>query len=254
MDFIKQLLDPLAALWLGLILATLWLAIRRRWQMALLAALLVLAIGILGNTRLMAGLLATLERPYRQPNLAQMPPADAILMLGGSLRPSAESTLGIDWEETADRAFTVAELARLGKGKALILGGGLPPPNQAVPSESELLRRWFLTWRLPSPAIYPLSPCRTTREEAVKTAALMRLQRWQNLILVTSAWHLRRSEALFQRLGVPVVCVGCDFQGLTTLARPDLITWVPQTGSLRYLGMWLHEQLGYCAYWLRGWV
>jgi len=254
MEFIKQLLDPLAILWLVLVLATLWLTIRRRWQMALATAVVVLAVTLLGNTQLMAGLLARLERPYRQPNLAQLPPADVILMLGGSLRPSADNTLGIDWEETADRAFTVAELARLGKGRALVLGGGLAPPGQTMPSESELLRRWFLTWRLPCPPIYPLSPCHNTREEAVKTAALMRLQKWQSIILVTSASHLRRSEALFRRLGVPVTCVGCDYQALTTLSRPDLMTWVPQSGSLHYLGLWLHEQLGYCVYWLRGWV
>jgi hypothetical protein len=98
MEFIKQLLDPLAMLWLFLVLATLWLTIRRRWQMALATAVVVLTVTLLGNTRLMAGLLAGLERPYRQPNLAQLPPADVILMLGGSLRPSADNTMGTELE------------------------------------------------------------------------------------------------------------------------------------------------------------
>lgn len=245
----NALIDPAALLWLFLLLLGVGFIAKRRWRCGLTLGVLCGAWWLLEVSATPARLLAALEKPYAGgPTPAA---ADAIVVLGGGASPSAHDFAELDFGMAADRILMGIELSRRGLGKVLVLGGSATRVPEPAP-EPGRLRRWIGAWRLVDTPMLDLGACRNTRDEAVRAAGLVREHKWKRVILVTSAWHLKRSEATFRRVGLEVVPVGCDFTGMAMLERPA--SWVPQSQSMVVLQYWLHEVVGYWYYRLRGWV
>ena len=118
-------LQPLAALWVGLVLVTLRRLGKRQFRSALCPALVAAFLYLLGATPLPASLLASLERPYAGVKAGALPPADAVVMLGGIAMPSTNSIFDFHLGPGADRVMAAIELVRQRKGRELVLGGGL---------------------------------------------------------------------------------------------------------------------------------
>ena len=76
----------------------------------------------------------------------------------------------------------------------------------------------------------------------------------KRVILVSSALHLARGAAACRKEGVDVLPVGCDFQGLDALDRPERWWVVPRSEGLIRFERWFHEELGGVCYWWRGWI
>ena len=91
-------------------------------------------------------------------------------------------------------------------------------------------------------------------DEALRVRALMEEQAWEKVLLVTSAWHMRRSLAVFAHHGVQAQPVGCDFRGLTGASRKYGWRIFPQSGALETIHIYLHERVGFVYYQLRGWI
>ena len=93
-----------------------------------------------------------------------------------------------------------------------------------------------------------------TKDEADHTKTLAK-SGWEEIILVTSASHMRRAEALFKKNGLKVVAVGSDFEGLSSLEADFRIYGiVPESDGFEKLYYYLHEQVGWLYYKLRGWI
>ena len=88
----------------------------------------------------------------------------------------------------------------------------------------------------------------------MRTAALAREKDWNKIILVTSAWHMRRSEAVFRKAGLEVIPVGADFMGNNGLETEWDFCPVPSVGAFRKLKLFMHEQVGWWYYKFRGWI
>jgi len=254
--FVSSALQPLALLWLAIVAAAARQALHGRFLRALGPALLAAAIWLVGATRLPLGLAAGLERPWAGFDVDRLPRADAIVMLGGELNGSANGVFGFDMGAAVDRAITAAEIARRGKAGALVLGGsahGAARDEGGAPTEADLLRRWLLAWNVVAVPIHGLGDCRNTRDEAVATAKLAREQGWTSIILVTSAAHMRRSEAVFRKAGLEVIPAPCDFEALSRIEEPAEFR-LPSIDGFGWLGAWMHERIGYLGYRLRGWI
>jgi hypothetical protein len=65
---------------------------------------------------------------------------------------------------------------------------------------------------------------------------------------------MRRSLAVFEKAGVPVHPVACDFQVLRGEHMASTWQAFPDDGGLTTFGRWWHEQLGWIAYRLFGYV
>lgn len=251
-----SLVHPLGLLWLLPLAAALLLAARRRGRAAFVALAFAALVWLGGQPPVAAWAVAPLERPYANATLAAAPSADAIVVLGGSHRVSPADFQGLDLTCCADRLITGVELARLGRARLLLLGGdGTPMPGQ--PAESARLGAWWRAWGLTNFAVESLGPVGNTRDEAVATATLARERGWTNVLLVTSALHLRRAEAVFRAAQVPVTPVACDFQvwrGPAGTALPQRWTLVPQSEAWNTLAAALHEHVGWRVYRWRGWL
>ena len=251
---VEPLLTPLGLAWLGLLLVAGGLASKRRWRGALCFATLFALTSAIGCTSLAARLLASLERPYARAEWKTIPACDAVVMLGGTLRASRYEMLGFDLGETVDRVVTSLELIRQKKGQFLILGGGGEADQKGVLSEAQLLEKWFALWGIPSTPVLDLGVCANTREEGERVQAMVKQRGWKRIILVTSAFHMKRAHAVFRTLGVPVVCVACDFRGLPDADGDWHFELIPRLRGFKDLDVYLHEKTGWLFYRWRGWI
>jgi uncharacterized SAM-binding protein YcdF (DUF218 family) len=197
---------------------------------------------------------ASLERPFVIENLDTVPVSDAIVVLGGAVQPSKYEAFGLNLAAAADRVVMGLELARRGKAKNLVLGGAVHTVNGQKRVEADMTKQWLEAWALTNARIYSLGGCINTHDEAVRVAALVKEQGWRRVILVTSAYHMRRAQATFQTAGVPVVCVPCDFQTELSVETEDELELVPCYSGFQKMSLFLHEQIGWLTYRMRGWI
>ena len=246
-------LQPLALLWLVLLLYGLLKLAKRQWRRAGCPLLVATCLYVVGATRLPVSLLASLERPYAGVPVSSLPAADAVVMLGGMTIPSSPDLFGFHFDAEVDRVVTAIELVRQRKGRVLVLGGGLNA-RTANPGEGELLRHWIEAWNVPPAPVQVLGVCRNTRDEAVRARALAEAQGWQRIILVTSAAHMRRAEATFRRTGLDVIPFACDFDAMAALPWGWEDALCPSVSGFQRLDRYLHEIIGMWVYRWRGWV
>lgn len=252
--FVLPMVEPLGIFWLGLIFVGLLLLWRRRWAGGLALLVFAVLMTIMGSEMVAGSLLASLERPYAGRSLASTPSADAVVMLGGAHVMSKNDAFGIALGDGADRAITALELMRLGKAKRLVMGGGPIQVNGRHLELAPQLGPWVQSWRLFQQPVLYLTNCATTYEEALGVKALAQKEGWKTILLVTSAYHLRRSEGVFRQAGVNVVPVACDFHVLGVLRGDRWWNPTPRCIAVYHLNLFCHEMIGLWVYRARGWL
>lgn len=193
---------------------------------------------------------------------AVLPRADAVVVLGGGLRPALPPRQGVEVGEGGDRLLRGLQLVRQGLAPLLVTSGGRVSftGNDPAPPEAFWARDLAQQLGLPAERILINPGSRTTAEEARDIGQLGRQRGWQRVLLVTSAFHMPRSLATFrQRSGLTVVPVACDYQlpdrahyGQPTLGN-TLKSLLPEAEALYLSSLALKEHLGLAIYRLRGW-
>ncbi len=248
---LEPLFYPIGFLWLLLLLGCVVFWWKRQKASSIWCLLLAVFVWVIGATAIPCTLLSTLEKPYvtRTPEAA--PVCDAVVMLGGSCEVSKYALNHVNLVAASDRIFATAAVLREKKARYCLLGGGAAPGGR---TEGNYVKEWIEEWRLAPGNIIPLQPSRDTHDEAVQVRKLMDEHKWQSILLVSSAFHLRRAEALFKSLGIPATPVGCDFQGLSVRENKPLIRLFPENDGFRDLTAYLHEIFGLIYYKMRGWA
>ena len=251
---LTALLEPIGLLWLALLLTALMALKKRKMGTAISTGLAAAFMFAIGATRLPEKLLTTLERPYLITNLDAVPTCDAVVILGGGLRPSRYEVAGVGLNEAADRFIMGAELMRRGKANNLVLGGATRKFNGREINEPELTHRWFAQLGLEHAPMFDLPGCINTHDEALRTADLLKAKGWRRVLLVTSASHMKRAAGVFQTVGVPVFCVACDYQTRVSVVADDKFNFIPQASGFTQMSIYLHEEIGWLTYRWRGWI
>jgi uncharacterized SAM-binding protein YcdF (DUF218 family) len=209
----------------------------RRYSIVLACTALVL---YLCSIPLVAyALVRPLEQKYAPPKEVQ---GDVIVMLGGGATPDTPDVGGTGMlsGSAANRLLTVARLYRETR-LPIILSGGQVFPDDGV--ESEIARRQLMALGVPSDAIFVENQSRNTEENAKYTKSLLERHGFRRPILVTSAFHMRRSVIDFANVGVSVVPYPTDYQtSVHPYWYPSLL--VPNGYSLFLVWTALHEYLG----------
>jgi len=99
----------------------------------------------------------------------------------------------------------------------LVIGGGEYSSSGQTGLHGQLIAEWLESWKPFDSPIHVLDYSSNTKDEADQTKVLAEKNGWKKIILVTSAFHMRRAEALFKKTGLEVVAVGSDFEGLSSL-------------------------------------
>lgn len=191
-----------------------------------------------------------LEDTYPAIHVPDCPPADAIVVLGGNIHSEAP-TASIEWNESADRFQRGVELFQANKAPYLVFTAARIPWRPGV-TEGSLLRDEALRRGVPADRILLTEKqVANTAGEAVELKALMDHRGWHRIILVTSAFHMRRSMRLMRHAGVNAIPFPTDY--LAHRQQPlEAIDFLPQAESVHYTEIAVREWLGILYYAVRG--
>lgn len=247
---LTQLVMPLP-LALGLLLmasATALLSARRQqWAVALVGAgALLLWVASMPWTALT--LLRGLEAPYPPRPAAACGgasvPVDAIVVLGGAVAPQLIGDARGRLHRGSDRVREGALLFHAGCAPRLLVSAGGGIGDDAVASEAHAIRALLTEFGIPESALILEDSSRTTAENARYSAErLAQSGARPRILLVTSAWHLRRAVLLFEHAGFEVLPVGADYRSLAGCGGLSCV--LPDSGALDATGMAWKEYLGY---------
>ena len=243
--FFKQLLLPPGGLLLLLAIAW-WL---RHRSPRLAALLFTLGLGGLWLMSLPVVVQWSAERLEPEPAIqeAQWPAlgqqAQAIVVLGAG-RERADPAWHADQPShiALERLRYAARVAKA-SGLPILASGGLhygQPPSEAALA-FEALQRDFAT-----PLRWLEERSRTTWENAVYSAEMLKAQGIERIVLVTSAAHMPRSRWCFEQNGMTVIAAPVGFLGVPN-GRP-LGGWLPEAKAVWQSGMLLNEAVGMLVY------
>ena len=153
-----------------------------------------------------------------------------------------------------NRFMNAYELYQTGKVKKLLLTGGTGSLLQDRPSEAILAAEFLKRMGVPDSAIIIEGKSRNTWENATFSTELIRQQPGNpSCLLMTSAYHMRRSMGCFQNAGVQCVPFSVDFIYQQPELNPKF--WlIPDPICFYYWEALVKEWLGYLAYWVKGYV
>lgn len=258
--FLSKLL-PLFLYPLGLACMLMLVTIVLLWRRSRLTILPLLLAFLILTVSSSAWASDALVRSLEAQNLGsgELPTVDAIVVLGGGTRPPLPPRPWVEVNEAGDRILYAAQLFKQGKAPRLILSGGRIDWQDGGPPESADMAELAQAMGVPKSAILQDSTSLNTRQNAVNVKQIMNNVGIRRILLVTSAMHMPRSLAIFQRLGIEAVAAPTDFitvqeNGQTVSSESAMLRSLPDTDNLHHLTRALKEYVGLWVYRLRGWA
>ncbi len=188
-------------------------------------------------------LIKGLERDLTIPARLQ---GDVIILLGGGASDDTRDLTGTGApsDEMMARLVTAVRLQRR-TGLPIIVSGGAPGVTDTP--EAVIAKRFLLDLGVPQGKVIMEERSRDTGENARYSAEICSRKGYKHPLLVTSAYHMKRSLLLFRRSGLTVTPLPAAFRyGGRHEITP--YTLLPSVNNLSDSAAALHERLGLLFY------
>jgi uncharacterized SAM-binding protein YcdF (DUF218 family) len=261
--FLSKLL-PFFVYPVGLIVIFLALALMLYKYTRLRTTSLVLAFVILlvtSNHWVAVSLVRSLEWQYLPSG--ETPKAEVIVLLGGGTDAAEPPRSMVQVNGAGQRVLYTASLYKQARAAHILVSGGnleFVGPQQSTPAQD--METLLVFMGVPEQAIWMENRSQNTYENAVDCALLLKSKGIQKIILVTSAMHMPRSVALFQKQGLTVIPAPADFS-VTQAGWFDLthapfaaqvVDILPSSSNMNMTTNALKEYLGILTYRINGWI
>ena len=209
--------------------------------------LLSLSIGLVADL-----LWKLLEYPWQRLDENDAPTADAIIVLSSGGRPLAPGKAKIfEWGDP-DRFFAGISLFQKNKAPRIFFTGGTNPYVKDSKNEGTLYQEYAITLGIPIDAITTTGNVVNTLQEAIETRKSFNpINSSSKILLVTSAFHMKRAKKIFERQGFKVEPFPVDFKTSRTSSWQNPYQWIPNSQSLSKSSLALREIIGRTFY--RSW-
>ncbi len=242
---LKSLIHPATWLVIGFLY---WVYTRHPRRKSRAAWILVVVALLFSNTAIINAIAYKWQYPLVWPVLQQ--PAEAgVLLTGMTFTDQKKQSF---FGGTADRFIQAAKLYHQGKIKRIIISGGNASLTKERPSEAAFLQRELQYLQIPAAHIIIETNSRNTYENAINTRKLLdSLNIQQPVLLITSAMHLRRAMACYQKQNIAVKAWPANIAIAShTVSWKDIL--IPNLETLLQWPALLHEIIGYYSYRLTG--
>ena len=246
---------PLLVLPIGLVLELSLVALlflRKGWRKTASAFLgtAMLVLWVASMPIVADALLGRLEQDYPAVMMTEVPLSECIVVLGGTVEPVLPPRVDIDMHEAVDRVRKAAQLFHADRGRVIIVSGGNLPWSPFAEPEAESMKTLLLEWGVPAESIVLEGESRNTRENAANSIALFEELACETPLLVTSAAHMKRSVAVFERHGVTVFPVSADVRVVKN-TKYTVLDFLPDAEALKQTSDAIREWIGQKVYaWL----
>ena len=159
-----------------------------------------------------------------------------------------------NFSERANRFNNALELYYEGKIKKILLTGGSGSLLKDEPSEAVLIREFLVQSGIPDSVIIVEGASKNTWENAKFTAEILEKD-YPNAscMLITSAWHMRRSQGCFDKAGVSYTPFSTDHLGERVRLSPESFLLPDRQGFYRW-EIIVKEMVGCFMYWIKGYL
>ena len=173
-----------------------------------------------------------------------------MVVLGGALESGRTQMAHVQpmLNDAGERMTGTVAVLRANPGLRVLFTGGEGALMGVGQTEAERAKMFFDSLGVNGQQVQYESASRNTYENAVLTAKLPGVDATQRWLLVTSAWHMPRSMATFQKAGWNVTAYPVDFR------TGDTSNWLDfsmASGAVEWQ-LALHELVGLLAYRLAG--
>jgi uncharacterized SAM-binding protein YcdF (DUF218 family) len=154
----------------------------------------------------------------------------------------------------ADRINHTLQLYKLGFVKKILISGGSGRLIDTGDREAAELSSLLQLMGVPASDILIENNSRNTHESAVEVRNILQpITTPSQCLLVTSANHMRRSAACFEKVGWPMDQFSTDFLSHYRKFTFDVL-FIPKMEAFTSWHVLLKEWVGYAAYWVAGYV
>lgn len=247
---LNYLTQPLVIISIMLVLS--WVLNRKRWKVRLFKGALVLLL-FFSNDFISNEIISRWElpaTPYSQLNKTY--PLGIVLtgVTRGNMLPDDR----VYFTRGADRVIHAVQLYKLGKIKKILVSGGNGGLSERSRQEADELVDAFILMGVPKEALLIENQSRNTRESAVAVKTMLSDDYAPtDCLLITSAYHMRRSRACFNKVGLPIDTFSTDFLHHNRKYSFDVL-FIPKLDSINIWTILTREWTGMLAYKLNGYI
>lgn len=186
-----------------------------------------------------------LENWYGQPSVSEIKDAQAIVVLGSGSYEGVPDFDGVgqNSESATVRLGAVLRLHRVLNLPMVLSGGRL---FNDMDTEASIEYRFLRACGIEDRYLIKEDRSRNTAENAKYVKQIYQQHRFKKVILVTSAFHMPRAVALFQREGMDVIPYPTDYKTDKKL-RLNAFAFTPSADCLYHNSLAMKEYLGLLA-------
>jgi len=188
-------------------------------------------------------------------SIEQLHDSSTAIILTGVTQLDKKPFDRVYFQKGADRITQAIMLYRKGKIKNFLITGGSGKLMGGGRAEATELKKILMDCSIPESIIYTETVAVNTRENAVYTKALLDQTKTlgPNFILITSAFHMRRSMGCFNKVGIPYTPFPVDYYSFDEIDNPvDYV--IPKAKPLSNLSVLIREITGYYIYRVMGYL
>ena len=192
------------------------------------------------------------EDPWQRIDESFAPTADAIVVLssGGIFQAPGKSNF-YEWEDP-DRYFAGIRLYQKKKAPRLFFTSGTTPYSQGSINEGTLYKEHAISLGIPLDDLVVTNKVINTSQEAIEIRRnFNQINSSSKILLVTSAFHMKRAKKIFERQGFLVYPFPVDFKSSKISPWQSPYQWIPNSYSLNRSSKALRELIGRIIY--RSW-
>lgn len=240
------LVMPVTLVVTAFLLCIVWKRFRKQFFIAGFALLLLFTNLFIGNLLLLAWEIQ--PRPIKP-----LPKYPIGIVLGGitaDKEPRDRSHVVGD----ADRILHAIQLYREGKIEKILLSGGSGKLLTDSVPEAISLKRILDHAQIPEADILVEATSRNTHENAQNSQEVLTERNISGtVLLITSAYHMRRAEACFEKVGLSVDPFPVSMRSDTPKFTPDWLI-IPTSAAIGSFELVIRECVGMVAYWAVGYI
>jgi uncharacterized SAM-binding protein YcdF (DUF218 family) len=255
--FLSKLLDVfLSPYTWGMLLVALavpWRRTRsaRQWRRRRVLGLLgLLVLTVFANGWISNGMLYRLEHASTSTYRSDVT-YDVVVLLGGVVDERVMAETGQPaYNDNVERVIVTHRLLADGRARVAIVSGAATDPSLAELGEARVLARQIADWGVDPTRVILEEDARNTHENALYTRRIAAERGFEKVLIVTSAFHMRRAAECFAAVGMKVDTLSVDYRA----SSRSSFSFLPRAHYLSESSTVLREMAGLYIYRWRGYA
>lgn len=185
----------------------------------------------------------------------EMKPHSLGIVLTGATVPLLKPNDRVYFQRGADRVTHTVQLYKLGLIKKILISGGTGTLATEEEPEADKFRKAMVMMGVSGDDIFIENETRNTYESAVEVKPMLDSLHFkpEDCLLITSAFHMRRSLACYRKAGLNIEPFSTDFYAHPRFFYPDGL-FIPKLEAMIIWHKLVKEWVGLVAYKLAGYI